>query len=141
MYLDVEVSGDEKVQSHFSALVRRLEHPAPVMETKVVDFYQRRQRQRFASRGGGSWPANRPGTVRQKGNGRVGIDSGSLFRSLTSSSRGSVARVSGDTLTFGTSLFTAHFFKKRHPLFNMRGADAKHVSSIVLQFLLEPFDG
>lgn len=138
MQLVVTETGVTKTVEDFLTLQHRLVEPRPGFES-VADYLRGRQSRRFATRGDGSWPPLRETTVKRKGNARVLYMTGALQRSLTTKGRGSVQRVSGQTMTFGTSLFYARFVAKKRPLFNTTSTDRRQASNRFMRYLLGGF--
>jgi hypothetical protein len=135
MRLDVEVTGVTKTVEDFLTLQHRLSEPRVGFES-VADYLRGREARRFASRGDGRWPPLRENTVQRKGHSRVLYLTGALQRSLTGKGRGSVQRISGQTMTFGTSLFYARFVAKKRPLFNTTSTDRRQASNRFMHYLL-----
>lgn len=140
MYAEIVVRGADRTSSRFHQLQARLAEPRPALE-QAADYWREREAKRFATRGGGRWEPDMPETVKRKGHARVGVDSGRLMASLTrKGAPGSVSRISGATLRFGTSDYRARFFAKRRPLFNVTATDRRQVAGRIARWLMEPFE-
>lgn len=88
----------------FPTLRDRLEKPRGLLgelAQAVADY----ERDVFATGDGGEWAANDPMTVALKGSSRPLIDSGELFRELTSPTS---ARIFGDAVELSTKIGRAH---------------------------------
>lgn len=133
--LTFDAVGVGRVEAHLTGFRHRLEHPEPGFDN-AADYLRGRMGRRFATRGDGSWRPNRPGTLRQKGGSQPLVDSGALLASFVRRGRGSVQRVSGSTMTYGTSLFYARFVGKRRRLFNTTATDRRQVSERFLHYLM-----
>lgn len=86
---------------------RRAEHPRPIFDAFVDDFYDE-QKEMFRTRGKGRWRKNTPAWVRKKqhqGRGdRVMVYTGQLERSLThKGARYGVLEYTRDSVTVGSS--------------------------------------
>jgi hypothetical protein len=127
--VELQVTADvAKTVGDFLTLQHRLEEPGGGFAS-AANYLRGREARRFASRGDGSWPPLAKSTVRRKGNARMLYLTGALERSLTTSESGNVERISGQTMTFGTSLFYGRFVAKKRPLFNTTPADRREVST------------
>jgi hypothetical protein len=105
----------------FSSLGRETRYPNSRGLKKGFEamglVYLQAMRRRFQrnSTGGGTWPRLAPSTVARKGHGRILVDSGRLFRSLTRGTRDCVFAVDKQGLTIGTMVpyYRYHHNKRR----------------------------
>lgn len=81
----------------------RLENPRPLLELMAEEIRDY-ERDVFATRGFGRWPALDPDYAKRKGGGRMLVDTGGLLDSLTRHpARGAVQRISGDSVTVAST--------------------------------------
>lgn len=111
----LEIVGDRKVERDLRRLGEQVRNPRPAFERLFQDL-RGIEREQFASRGHGDWPELKDSTKRQKKGSAPLIETGHLFRSLTTGGSDSKAQVAGDELIFGTRDFKARFLSKRFPL-------------------------
>lgn len=104
MKLGVEVDASVP-RHHLEQMVGRVNNQRGLMGILARDL-EDYERQAFATRGFGTWPADDADTVDQKGSSRVLVDTGGLLRQLTS------ARILGDTVIVDQgSHFHARFLR------------------------------
>lgn len=140
MWLEIEARGTDRVGTRFAQLERALRNPRPALE-QAADYLRQREQRRFLTQGDGSWQPLADQTVKRKGNARILIDSGKAMRSLTvKGAPGSVARITGATLRFGTSVYYMRFQANRRPLFDITATDRRQIAGRVAHVLMEAFD-
>lgn len=112
MQVDVTVTGAEQTAALVNRLSRRLADGTTQLKG-LVDMLLEAESERFAGRGQ-RWKRISPRTLRkdaqERRDPRPMRVTGRLMRSLTiRGAPGQIVRVSPTTLTFGTSIFYAHF--------------------------------
>lgn len=140
MYAEIVVRGADRTSSRFHQLQARLAEPRPALE-QAADYWREREARRFATDGDGRWPDLKNETIKRKGSARPLVDSGRLRASLTvKQAPGSMARITGATLRFGTTVYYGRFVAKRRPLFNVTATDRRQVAGRIARWLMEPFE-
>jgi hypothetical protein len=112
------IVGDEAAQHRLSELSHRAQDLAPAW-SRVLPRLRQEEALIFASHGRGRWPANRPGTIRQKGRNEPNVDQGRLLRALTQPRALGARAVTGKTqMRFGVNDqrgFWSRFVGKARP--------------------------
>jgi phage gpG-like protein len=140
MRIDIDVRGATRTASHFVEMHRRLAQPKPALDD-VADYWRQREQRRFTTAGDGTWQPLAESTVKRKGHARILFDTGRGMASLTrKGAPGSVARITGATLQFGTSIYYLRFAAKRRPLFNVTATDRRAIAGRVTAYLMGAFD-
>jgi hypothetical protein len=99
--LSIAIFGDDEAKERLQRIAERARDLTPAWD-RVLPQLRSHERTLFLTRGHGQWPANRPGTVRQKGRNRPLIDSGRLMKALTvPRASGSVTRRTRTQVLFG----------------------------------------
>jgi hypothetical protein len=117
--LSVAIFGDEEAKAMLDGVAERARDLTPAWD-RLLPQLRAHERTLFATRGHGQWPANRPGTVRQKGRNTPMVDTGRLLKALTANrATGSLTRRSRTQLLFGVrdtgALYYTRFVGKDRP--------------------------
>ena len=79
--INVKVAGLDQMKRSINNLAEKIEHPDDKFARRIGDALLEDTDRRFMTRGYGTWPENKPETVKRKGHGNVLIDSGAMMAS------------------------------------------------------------
>jgi len=100
--MDIKMTGFQRVRSRMKRMFSSLNNPRPLFEDETRTL-QQIFRERFMSRGGGSWAPISSATEKISGPHEPLMDKKELFNSLTGRNKFTIRQISGKTLKFGTS--------------------------------------
>lgn len=146
MKLDVEIRGEKDAGRKLDALGERATDASDAFH-KILDKLIEGEKSLFRRSGGKKWaPLARSTTYTKKSRGqdpRMMRASGALERSLTQiGAPHQIKDINGESLTFGTSLFYAHFHQKprrnepKREVLQFRPIDKRHAREVLLDHLL-----
>lgn len=135
MKLDVEIRGTAQVVDAMEATGRRATDMRPAFRD-VAEILRQSTRRRFATGGGGSWPALSAATIRRHGSHPVLRLTGGLHRSLTQpGAAGALLTLRPAQMEFGTRLPGANLVNKRRGLLGVTPADRRRITDALSDYL------
>jgi hypothetical protein len=137
--LDIQVLGAPEVEARLRKMGDRALLAEPALE-KIVGVLRDSEVALFTR--GRSWAPNAPATEAIKGRNDPLVRTGALERSLTEENDpNQIVRIEHDALTFGSSLWYAHFAigTKHQPerkTFSLRQSDRGEIVAILREYIL-----